>query len=84
MYISERLHKNTYGGASLLRKRIWHRYFPTNFVKFLRIPFLQNTSRRLLLKKDGKLIVDAVLMDLWKALDRVFIVELSLDLLVIE
>ena len=37
--------------TTLLRKRLWHRCFPVNFVKFLRTPFLQNTSRRLLLKK---------------------------------
>ena len=34
--------------ATLLKKRLWHRCFPVNFVKFLRTPFLQNTSRRLL------------------------------------
>ena len=30
--------------ATLLKKRLWHRYFPVNFAKFLRTPFLQNTS----------------------------------------
>ena len=35
--------------ATLLKKILWHRCFPTNFVKFLRTPFLQNTSGRLLL-----------------------------------
>ena len=35
--------------ASLLKKRPWHRCFPVNFAKFLRTPFLQNTSGRLLL-----------------------------------
>ena len=30
---------------------LWHRCFPVNFAKFLRTPFLQNTSGRLLLKK---------------------------------
>ena len=35
--------------AILLNKRVWHRCFPVKFVKFLRTPFLQNTSRRLLL-----------------------------------
>ena len=35
--------------AILLKKRLWHRHFPVNFVKFLRIPFSQNTSGRLLL-----------------------------------
>ena len=34
--------------ATLLKKRLWNRCFPVNFVKFLRTPFLQNTSRRLL------------------------------------
>ena len=35
--------------ATLLKKRLWHRCFPVNFVKFLRTQFLQNTSGRLLL-----------------------------------
>ena len=30
--------------ATLLKKRFWHRFFPVNFVKFLRTPFFQNTS----------------------------------------
>ena len=29
--------------ATLLKKRLWHRYFPVNFAKFLRTPFPQNT-----------------------------------------
>ena len=37
--------------ATLLKKRLWHRCFPVNFVKFLRIAFLQITSGRLLLLK---------------------------------
>ena len=32
-----------------LCQRLWHRCFPVNFMKFLRTPFLQNTSGRLLL-----------------------------------
>ena len=32
-----------------LKKRLWHRCFPVNLEKFLRTPFLQNTSGRLLL-----------------------------------
>ena len=36
--------------ATLLKKRPWRRYFLVNFAKFLRTPFLQNTSARLLLK----------------------------------
>ena len=35
--------------ATLLKKILWQSYFPVNFVKFLRAPFLQNTSRWLLL-----------------------------------
>ena len=37
------------GHGSLLKKRLWHRCFPINFAKFLRIPFLRNTSGRRLL-----------------------------------
>ena len=33
--------------ATLLKKRLWHRYFPLNFAKLLRTPFLQNTSGQL-------------------------------------
>ena len=34
--------------ATLLKRRLWHRCFPANFVEFLRTPFLQNTCERLL------------------------------------
>ena len=62
--ISQNLQGNTYARASFLikfqvlglqlyQKRLWHRCFPVNFVKFLRIPFLQNTSGRLLLQVKG-------------------------------
>ena len=40
--------KNT--PATLLKKRLWHWCFPENFAKFLRKTFLQNSSRRLLLR----------------------------------
>ena len=33
--------------SDLLKKRLWHRYFPVNLAKFLRTPFLQKTSGRL-------------------------------------
>ena len=36
--------------ATLLKKRLWHRCFPLNFVNCSRIPLLQNTSGRLLLR----------------------------------
>ena len=32
--------------ATLLKKRLWHRCFSVNFVKFLRKPFSQNISGR--------------------------------------
>ena len=36
--------------ATLLKKSPWPRCFPVNFAKFLRTPFLQNSSGRLLLR----------------------------------
>ena len=35
--------------VTLLKKRLWHRCFPVNFVNLLRTTFLQNTSGGLLL-----------------------------------
>ena len=35
---------------TLLKKKLCHRCFPLNFPKFLRTPFLQNTSERLFLR----------------------------------
>ena len=35
--------------ATLLKKRLWHRCFPVNFVKFLRTPFLTEYLQWLLL-----------------------------------
>ena len=35
--------------CKFIKKRLWHRCFPVKFAKFLRIPFLQNTSGWLLL-----------------------------------
>ena len=35
--------------TTLLKKRLWHRCFLMNFVKFVRTPFLQNIFGRLLL-----------------------------------
>ena len=34
--------------GTLLKKRLWHRFFPENFVKFLRITFSRNNSGGLL------------------------------------
>ena len=36
-------------GAPLLKKRLWHRCFPVNFVKFVRKPILKSICERLLL-----------------------------------
>ena len=38
--------------ATLLKKSLWHRCFPVNFAKFLRISFLQSTFGRLLLEAE--------------------------------
>ena len=35
---------------TLLKYRLWHEFYPVNFTKFLRTPFLQNTFKRLHLK----------------------------------
>ena len=43
------LYQSLFFPATLLKNRLWHRCFPVNSENFLRIPFLQNTSGRLLL-----------------------------------
>ena len=51
-HMCQNLFFNKVAGVRLstsLKKRLWHRCFPVDFVKFLRTPFLQNTSGRLLL-----------------------------------
>ena len=35
--------------STLLKKKLWRRCFSVNFTKFLRTPFIQNTSGQLLL-----------------------------------
>ena len=59
--ISQNSQENTCARVSFLitllkrdfiKKRPWNRWFPVNFVKFLRSPFLQNKSGRLLLSVD--------------------------------
>ena len=44
-FTGKHLHRQ---GFFLLKKRLWYRCFPVNFAKFLRTPFLQNISERLL------------------------------------
>ena len=41
--------KESLSPATLFKNRLWHGCFPVIFAKFLRTPFLQNTSGRLLL-----------------------------------
>ena len=41
--------RKTPEACNFIKKRLWHRCFPVNFATFLRSPFLQNTSGRLLL-----------------------------------
>ena len=50
--------------ATLFKKKLWHRCFPVNFAKFLRTPFLQNTS--------GRLLLDLAIPILWEALSLCF------------
>ena len=50
--VPDSLFLNKFAGlraATLLKKKPWHICFPVNFEKFLRTPYLQNTSVRLLL-----------------------------------
>ena len=53
---SHKIHRKTPvpESATLLKKKLWHRCFPVNFVKFPWTPFSQNTSGRLLLDSSGK------------------------------
>ena len=50
--ISQNSQENTCEPATLLKKRLWYRCFPVNYVKFLRTPFSRNTSGRLPLNVD--------------------------------
>ena len=43
--------------ATLLKKSLWHRRFPVNLAKFLRTPFSQSTSGRLLLNRCPDLVI---------------------------
>ena len=62
--ISQNPRENTYARVSLIKlqrtstlfkKRLWHRCFPVNFTKFLRTPFLLNTSGGCFCKKSQSL-----------------------------
>ena len=59
--ISQNPQENTCARVSYLsnftKKRLWHECFTVNFAKFLRTPFLQNTSGRLLVAFDLLLLL---------------------------
>ena len=48
--------------ANLFKKRLWHRCFPVNFLKFLRIPFLTEYRRWLLLSFYDWLVINQLLL----------------------
>ena len=52
--------------AISLKKRLWHRCFPMNFAKFLKTPFLQNTSGRLLLYSIENLSTKSYSVNKWR------------------
>ena len=54
--LGQKWQKTDYGlrPATLLKNRLWHRYFPVNFTKFLRTPFFTEHLRWLLLKEDRR------------------------------
>ena len=43
--------------CNFIKKETLPQVFPVNFAKFLRIPFLQSTSGRLLLKESSKVYI---------------------------
>ena len=51
-------------------KHLWHRCFLMNFVVFLRTPFLQNTSKRMLLCRVCKLSTTFFICSLWSFITR--------------
>ena len=58
--------------ATLLKKRLWHRCFPVNFAKFLRLPFLQNSSKPLLLYSETFWKKKIILHDLFGKKEIIF------------
>ena len=51
--ISQDTQENTWARASFLKKRLWHRYFPVYFAKFLRTPCIIEHLWWLLLQQDN-------------------------------
>ena len=65
--------------ATLLKKKPWHRCFPVNSVKFLRITFSQNTSWRLLLPSKHVLNQESLTLTLNKFQLTIYINTLPSD-----
>ena len=61
-HLCQSLFFNKVAGAScnVIKKRLWHRCFPVNFAKFLRTPFSQNASGRLLLSLPEQIYIVAI------------------------
>ena len=87
--ISQSLHENTCARApflikcrpqacSFIKKRFWHRCFPVNFVKFLRIHFLIEHLRWLLLEQIQKIF--CLFLNITSIPDNKFVVILGWDI----
>ena len=64
-------------------KRLWHRYFPMNFVKVLRTSFLQNISGRLLLSllasRSNIFDIRCLCGSIFVSFERAFVSEVFVD-----
>ena len=67
--------------ATLLKKRLWYKCFPVNFVKLLRTPFYIEHLWWLLLKKPDHKSFDRVLDTTLTHLDSVILLGLPLQIL---
>ena len=54
--------------ATSLKKRLWHRCFPVNFVKFLRAPFLIEHLRWLLPETAG-ISICLITLNIWQGFE---------------
>ena len=57
---------------TLFKKRLWHMCFPVDFAKFLRAPFLQDISGKLLLEVRFELVSFIVIQTLFFRPDAFF------------
>ena len=61
-HLRQSLYFNKVAGLTLLKQRLWHKYFPVTFAKFLRTPFLTEYLRWLLLYMAILLLVTLLLI----------------------